>query len=79
MPGKIEVESDKLSELIPRVIDEWKDGVLHVKIEQARAELKRITAEKTGEDIVPIMAQIQRLAQARQQFAKQIGERIIEL
>lgn len=74
---KIEVESDKLSELIPRVIDEWKDGVLHVKIEQARAELKRITAENTGEDIVPIMAQIQRLAQARQQFAKQIGERII--
>ena len=74
---KIEVESDKLSELIPRVIDEWKDGVLHVKIQQARAELKRITEENTGEDIMPIMEQIQRLAQARQQFAKQIGERII--
>ena len=74
---RIEVESDKLSELIPRVIDEWKDGVLYVKIEQARAELKRITAENTEEDIFPIMEQIQRLAQARQQFAKQIGERII--
>ena len=74
---KVEDESERLMDLVPRALDEWKDGVLLVKLKEAQSQLKDAVASSDHEQTMAIMEYMQRITEWRREFAKQIGERII--
>jgi hypothetical protein len=74
---KVEDESERLIDLVPRALDEWKDGVLLVKLKEAQSQLKDAVASSDHEQTMAIMEYMQRITEWRREFAKQIGERII--
>lgn len=74
---KIESELEKLSELLPRAISEWKDGILAVKFKKIQDDIKNATISGETEKIRMLMEQLQEISKMRCEFAKHIGERII--
>ena len=74
---KVETESDRLWELIPRAIYELKNAILEQTIKQIQKKIKEATQNKDNEKIIELMEQNVELNQLRTTLAKQIGDRII--
>ena len=74
---KVETESDRLWELIPRAIYELKNAILEQTIKQIQEKIKEATQNKDNEKIIELMEQNVELNQLRTTLAKQIGDRII--
>lgn len=74
---KVETESDRLWELIPRAIYELKNAILEQTIKQIQEKIKEATQNKDNEKIIELIEQNVELNQLRTTLAKQIGDRII--
>lgn len=75
--AKIESESDKVEELVPRAISEWKEGILNQRLSEV---IKKMEEASRNEDLAAVR-QLQkesaRLVELRRRVAKEIGERIL--
>ena len=74
---KLETESDKLWELIPRAIYELKNAILEQNIKQIQKQIKEATQNKDDKKILELMEQNVELNNLRTTLAKQIGDRIV--
>ena len=75
----IETDEERLGELVPRAIFEYKDAILECRIRRLHDDLKRV-ASSPGADPQEIRALMEahvRLQRLRGEFAKYLGERII--
>jgi DNA primase len=72
--GNIENEADKLTELIPRAIMEWKDGIL---AEELIALKDKIRLSDNDENTIALMKQFNDYVELRRELAKMIGDRIL--
>ena len=74
---KVETESEKLWELIPRAIYELKNAILEQNIKQIQKQLKEAAQNKDDQKILELMEQNVELNNLRTTLAKQIGDRIV--
>ena len=72
--AKIDTEQDKIVELVPRAIFEWKDAILECKLRDIKAQLRGCS--DVNEQLA-LMAQCMELQQIKIAFAKYLGERIV--
>ncbi|MBQ2045672.1 MAG: DNA primase [Muribaculaceae bacterium] len=73
--AKIETEQDKLNELVPRAIYEWKDAILENQMRDIRQKIKE--AGNNAEELTALMSRQMELKQLKSEFAKFLGERIV--
>lgn len=74
---KVETETDRLWELIPRAIYELKNAILEQSIKQIQEQLKEATQAKDDQRVNELIEQNVELNRVRTTLAKQIGDRII--
>ena len=74
---KVEPDSERLLELVPRVVFELKNSIIIENIRQKLVELKNANDSKNNERIAEIMQEMSRLEIVKKQLAKTLGERII--
>lgn len=70
-------EWERLGELVPRAIEEWKDAVLMLRIQSLRQELNRAAANGDTEAMLSLQTQLADMLRFRSEVAKRIGDRII--
>lgn len=75
--AKIETEQDKLNELVPRAIYEWKDAILECQVRDVRAKLKEASEAGDTQAMNILMNRNMELQKIKSEFAKYLGERII--
>lgn len=76
--AKIETEQDKLDELVPRAIYEWKDAILECQLRDIRRRIKEIGSKSgNAEELMSLMSKTMELQQLKGEFAKLLGERIV--
>lgn len=76
--AKIETEQDKLDELVPRAIYEWKDAILECQLRDIRRRIKEIgTKNGYADELMSLMTKTMELQQLKGEFAKVLGERIV--
>ncbi len=75
--SNIETEADRLNELIPTSILNWKDAILTFNIRKIQEQIKE--AAKTGDlqKMQELLAAQNDLKSLQQQFAKLLGDRVI--
>lgn len=74
---KVELETDRLWELIPRAIYELKNAILEQSIKQIQEQLKEATRARDDQRINELIEQNVELNRVRTTLAKQIGDRIV--
>lgn len=73
--SKIETEQDRLAELVPRAIYEWKDAILECQMRDIRQSIKAVA--NNPDESRALMSRFMELQQLKSEFAKFLGERII--
>lgn len=73
--AKIETEQDRLAELVPRAIYEWKDAILECQMREVRKLIQEVG--DNHDKLMHLMSKYMELQQLKGQFAKYLGERII--
>ena len=74
---KVESETDRLWELIPRAIYELKNAILEQAIKQIQEQIKEASRNKDDKRVNELIEQNVELNQVRTTLAKQIGDRIV--
>ena len=72
---KIETEQDRLEELVPRAIYELKEAILQCRLKDVRNRIQ--DAANNHEEQRRLMAELMKLQQLKNEFARFLGERII--
>lgn len=75
--AKIETEQDRLTDLVPRAILEWKDAILDCNIRDIQNQLKDKNITKNLDVTRELMAKNIELNLIKKELAKYLGERII--
>lgn len=70
-------ESERLGELIPRALDEWKDSILQQRQQDLRKQLAEASAASETDTVSRIQQELVDLIAMRSQVARNIGDRII--
>jgi len=74
---KIEADADRLIELVPRVVFEFKNSLILEMIRQKLSEMKIANDNKNNALVDEIMREMSQLEVVKQQLSKTLGERII--
>ena len=73
----IETEEERLDELLPRAITEWKDAILEQESNRLRDEIRKASAAADEASVLQLMKQLADNRALRAEIAKYLGERII--
>lgn len=73
----VETEQERLAELVPRAIYEWKDAILECRKHALFNELKTLTAPERYQEALDVMRKLKEIDQVKTELAKYLGERII--
>ena len=74
---KIETEAERLHEVIPRLMYEYKNAILLDLMREGFSRLKRATEERNDEQAEQIAQELNMLNELKRQLAQQLGARII--
>lgn len=76
---KIEAEHERLPDLVPRVIYEYKDAILSCRIRDIQGRIKQEGSQQPYDPvkIASLMEELANLHQIRSDFARYLGERIV--
>ena len=74
---KIEADADRLIELVPRVVFEFKNSLILEMIKQKLNEMKTANDNKNDALVDTIMQEMGQLEIVKKQLSKSLGERII--
>lgn len=77
--GESGSEFDRISELVPRGLAEWKDGILHQRLLEINSRMAKASQENDTELLTELQNQAFQIIQTRRQAAKSIGDRIIAI
>ena len=70
-------EVDRIHELVPRALAEWKDATLHCALLEINEKMRQASANDDNEALGKLQAEAFEIMQLRRETAKTIGERII--
>lgn len=70
-------EHDRLLDLVPRAINEWKQGNLRMSISKLTHDIARAEKEGDMETMMKAMKEISRLQRIQKEAAKAIGDRVV--
>lgn len=71
----IETEEERLMDLLPRSILEWKNAILEQMIDQTQRKIAAL--DTPAEELPALLKQLQEFLHVRQEISTQIGERVI--
>jgi DNA primase len=74
---KIETDAERLIELVPRLVYEFKNSLILEMIKQKLLELKTANDAKDNENVDRIMLEMKQMEGVKKQLSKSLGERII--
>lgn len=74
---QIDLEHERLQDLIPRALYELKDSIIRQQINHLKQEINKANKTKTKERIPDLMTEINELMKLRSALAKEIGDRIV--
>lgn len=76
---KVETEQDRLADLVPRALYEWKDAILDCRIRELHRRIKEVSSQPDadGTQLRELMIQNIELMRLKSEFAKYLGERIV--
>ena len=74
---KVETDAERLIELVPRVVFEFKNSLILGMIKQKLIELKAANDSKNNALMDQIMQEMKQLDEVKKQLSKTLGERII--
>jgi len=74
---KIEADADRLIDLVPRVVFEFKNSLILEMIKQKLTEMKVANENKNNKLVDEIMRDMSQLEIVKKQLSKSLGERII--
>lgn len=75
--ASIETEQDRLPELVPRAIYEWKDAILDWRQRKLIAEIRELSTTGDPEAVKALMARSLELQRLRSELARYMGERTL--
>lgn len=75
--GHVETEADKIGDLVPRAIFDWKDAIVGCRIQEEQRNLSDAMARSDDQAVLEAMERMQNLQQLRSRLAKVMGERSI--
>jgi DNA primase len=75
--ASIETEQDRLPELVPRAIYEWKDAILEWRQRAVIADIRRASAAHDTDAVHSLMIHSQELQRLRSELARYMGERTL--
>ena len=70
-------DEQRLHELVPRLLHDFKHSIIKNQMEQLLAQLKRPEIMQSPEKCIEIMSQYKALSEIEKQFAQILGERVI--
>lgn len=75
----IEKEEDRLGDIIPRAIAEWKDAILGCRLDEIKAQIGKLDVKSDGYEmnLNSLLQQAAEIMHLRKQFAVFMGERVI--
>ena len=74
---KVETDAERLIELVPRVVFEFKNSLILDMIKQKLLQLKAASEMKNNSLVDQIMQEMKQLDEVKKQLSKTLGERII--
>ena len=74
---KVETDAERLLELVPRVVFEFKNSLILDMIKQKLIQLKAASESKNNSLVDQIMQEMKQLDEVKKQLSKTLGERII--
>jgi DNA primase len=74
---KVQADSERLKELVPRVVYEYKNSLFLEMIKQKLLEMKAANDAKNNELVDKIMMEMSQLESVKENLSKRLGERII--
>jgi DNA primase len=74
---KVQADSERLRELVPRVVYEFKNSLFLEMIKQKLMEMKVANDAKNNELVDKIMKEMSQLESVKEELSKRLGERII--
>ncbi len=74
---KLEKDSEKLDEIIPRVLEDLKNAIIQNEGKALEAALKKAQREKDVPEMDRLSLEIYRLQQTKRDLGKRLGERIV--
>lgn len=75
--ANIRTERERIDELLPRAILEWKDALLYELFGKTQEQLQQAAQTNDPAQIDPLILKLQQISESRREVAKNIGERII--
>ncbi len=72
-----QMEHDRLVELIPRALFEWRQGLIRQKMENLRREIAKSDSEGDSQALHQAMMEITQLQKIERELAKNIGDRVV--
>lgn len=73
----LETEQERIEDLVPRAIFEWKDALLLEQYKEVQEHLRRASTEGDSSKLEELLLRLKQIADLRCQVAKSIGERIL--
>ena len=75
----VEKDEDRLGDIIPRAIAEWKDAILGCRLDELKAQIAALDVNADGYDaqLSSLLQQTAEIIGLRKQFAVFMGERVI--
>ena len=73
----METDAERLLELVPRVVFEFKNSLILDMIKQKLIQLKAASESKNNSLVDQIMQEMKQLDEVKKQLSKTLGERII--
>jgi len=74
---KVESDSERLVEIVPRIVFEYKNSILIDRIKQKLIEMKVANEEKNNQRMDELMKEMSQLETIKKDLSKMLGERII--
>ena len=74
---KLEVDADKLDEIIPRVLEDLKYAIVSNEANQLESDLKKAQRDKNDAEVDRLSMALYQLQQTRRDLGKRLGERIV--
>ena len=73
----VERDEDRLSQLVPRAMTEWKNELLNLRLKELFSRFHEISGKGDTEEENKLMMEMNAIMRLRSQVAKDIGDRIL--
>jgi len=74
---KVDTDEDRLFDLVPRIIFEFKNRLIQEMIKEKLLALKQASEQKMDENVYSLMQELNAFKEIEKQLAKRLGTRVL--